>query len=66
MPDGQVKLGNFDFARVSGIGYTISKTNRPHPPLPSKFIAPEQQFDPRQAGPAADIYSPPAITGAIM
>jgi len=57
--DGQVKLGDFDFARVPAIGYTISKTGQPL--VVNKYIAPEQLADPRQADARADLYSLGAV-----
>jgi len=51
---GQVKLGDFDFARVPAIG-TITQTGRPL--VVNKYIAPEQLAEPRQAGAQADLYS---------
>jgi serine/threonine protein kinase len=53
--DGQVKLGDFDFARVPAIGQTISKTGQVL--VENKYIAPEQLDDPRSADFRADLYS---------
>ena len=53
--DGQVKLGDFDFARVPAIGQTISKTGQVL--VENKYIAPEQLDDPRHADFRADLYS---------
>jgi serine/threonine protein kinase len=57
--DGQVRLGDFDFARVPAIGQTITKTNVPL--VSNKYIAPEQLENPRTAGKAADLYSLGAV-----
>ena len=43
--DGRVKFGDFDFARVPVLGFTISQTDQPL--VINKYIAPEQQTDPR-------------------
>jgi serine/threonine protein kinase len=56
---GQVKVGDFDFARVPAIGLTITKTNTPL--VVNKYIAPEQLDNPRGADARADIYSLGAI-----
>ncbi len=53
------KLGDFDFARVPTIGKTISKTGQAL--VESKYIAPEQLDNPRQAGFGADLYSLGAV-----
>jgi len=53
--DGQVKLGDFDFARVPAIGQTISKTGQVL--VENKYIASEQLDDPRHADFRADLYS---------
>jgi serine/threonine protein kinase len=57
--DGQVKLGDFDFARVPAISQTISKTGQPL--VVNKYIAPEQLDDPRQVDPRVDLYSLGAV-----
>lgn len=54
-PNGDVKVGDFDFARVPALGFTISETGVPL--VSNKFIAPEQQADPRSADHRADLYS---------
>ncbi|MBL7202666.1 MAG: protein kinase [Anaerolineae bacterium] len=56
---GQIKLGDFDFARVPAIGQTISKTGQPL--VVNKYIAPEQLVDARQVDARADIYSLGAV-----
>lgn len=56
---GQVKVGDFDFARVPTLGYTISQTDKPL--VINKYIAPEQQTDTRNADHRVDIYSLGAI-----
>lgn len=56
---GQMKVGDFDFARVPTLGYTISQTDKPL--VINKYIAPEQQTDPRNADYRADLYSLGAI-----
>ena len=56
---GQVKLGDFDFARVPTIGQTITKTDVPL--VVNKYIAPEQLDNPRGVDARADIYSLGAI-----
>jgi hypothetical protein len=56
---GQVKLGDFDFARVPAIGQTISKTGRPL--VINKYVAPEQLDNPRGVDARADIYSLGAV-----
>ena len=53
--DGRVKMGDFDFARVPVLGFTISQTDQPL--VVNKYIAPEQQTDPRHADQRADLYS---------
>jgi len=53
--DGIVKVSDFDFARVPMSGYTISMTNQPL--VINKYIALEQQTDPRSADHRADIFS---------
>jgi len=57
--EGQVKLGDFDFARVPAIGQTISKTGQVL--VENKYIAPEQLDDPRHADFRADLYSLGAV-----
>ena len=57
--DGQVKVGDFDFARVPAIGQTITKTGQVL--VESKYIAPEQLDDPRGSGARADLYSLGAV-----
>lgn len=57
--DGQVKLGDFDFARVPAISSTISTTGQPL--VVNKYIAPEQLADPHQADARADLYSLGAV-----
>ncbi len=54
-PEGQVKVGDFDFARVPAINQTISRSGQPL--VENKYIAPEQLSDPRQADYRADLYS---------
>jgi tRNA A-37 threonylcarbamoyl transferase component Bud32 len=54
-PQGQVKLGDFDFARVPAINRTISQSGQPL--IENKYIAPEQLNDPRQSDYRADLYS---------
>jgi hypothetical protein len=56
---GRIKVGDFDFARVPTLGYTISQTDKPL--VINKYVAPEQQTDPRNADHRADIYSLGAI-----
>lgn len=56
---GDVKVGDFDFARVPTLGFTISQTG--HPLVQNKYIAPEQLADPRTADYRADLYSLGAI-----
>ncbi len=51
----QVKLGDFDFARVPAIGQTITKTGQVL--VETKYTAPEQLTNPRAAGHRADLYS---------
>lgn len=58
-PSGEVRLGDFDFARVPALGFTISETGVPL--VTNKFIAPEQLANPRQADHRADLYSLGAI-----
>ena len=58
-PEGLVKLGDFDFARVPAIGQTISKTGQPL--IQNKYTAPEQLDDPRGADARADLYSLGAV-----
>jgi tRNA A-37 threonylcarbamoyl transferase component Bud32 len=53
--DGRVKVGDFDFARVPALGFTISQTDQPL--VINKYIAPEQQTDARHADHRADLYS---------
>ena len=57
--DGKVKVGDFDFARVPMLGFTISGTNIPL--VENKFIAPEQLENPRNADYLADFYSLGAV-----
>jgi len=57
--DGQVKVGDFDFARVPAIGQTITKTGQVL--VESKYIAPEQLDDPRGTDARADLYSLGAV-----
>jgi len=56
---GQVKLGDFDFARVPAVGQTITKTGQVL--VENKYTAPEQLDDPRHADARADLYSLGAI-----
>jgi tRNA A-37 threonylcarbamoyl transferase component Bud32 len=51
----QVKLGDFDFARVPAIGQTITKTGQVL--VETKYTAPEQLTNPREADYRADLYS---------
>jgi len=57
--DQPARLGDFDFARVPAIGKTISKTGQAL--VDSKYIAPEQLDNPRQADFRADLYSLGAV-----
>jgi tRNA A-37 threonylcarbamoyl transferase component Bud32 len=57
--EGQVKVGDFDFARVPAIGMTISHTDEPL--VVNKYVAPEQLENPRTAGAPADTYSMGAV-----
>jgi serine/threonine protein kinase len=56
---GQVKLGDFDFARVPTIGQTITKTGQIL--VDTKYTAPEQLANPREVGPQADLYALGAV-----
>lgn len=53
--DSQVKLTNFDFAKISDIGYTISSPNKIF--LSGKYVAPELVVYAHNADERADIYS---------
>jgi len=55
----QVKLGDFDFARVPAIGQTITKTGEVL--VETKYTAPEQLTDSREADHQADFYSLGAV-----
>lgn len=57
--DNQVKLGDFDFARVPAIGQTITKTG--HVLVNTKYTAPEQLINPREVDARADLYALGAI-----
>ena len=57
--NNQVKVGDFDFARVPAIGLTITKTDSPL--VVNKYIAPEQLDNPRGVDARADIYSLGAV-----
>jgi tRNA A-37 threonylcarbamoyl transferase component Bud32 len=57
--DAQVKLGDFDFARVPAISQTISKTGQTL--VVNKYISPEQLDDPRQVDAQSDLYSLSAV-----
>jgi len=63
-PSGQVRVGDFDFARVPAIGQTISKTGQAL--VDSRYTAPEQLENPRQAGAQADLYSLGAIWYSLL
>jgi len=52
---GQIKLGDFDFARVPAVGQTISKTGQVL--VESKYTAPEQLDDARHVDTRADLYA---------
>ncbi len=57
--DGTVKLGDFDFARVSAVGNTISKTGVPL--TINKYTAQELRSGFRPADARSDLYSIGAI-----
>ncbi len=60
LPDnGEVQLGDFDFARVPGIGKTISITGRPL--VVNAYTAPEMRDSFRQADARVDLYALGAI-----
>lgn len=56
---GAIKVGNFDYARVPTLGFTISQTGEAL--VQSRYTAPEQLADPRTADHRADLYSLGAI-----
>lgn len=53
--DGSIKVGNFDYARVPMLGFTISQTGKAL--VQTRYTAPEQLSDPRTADYRADLYS---------
>jgi tRNA A-37 threonylcarbamoyl transferase component Bud32 len=57
--DGQIKLGDFDFAKVPAIGETITKTGQVL--VENKYTAPEQIREPRHVDARADLYSLGAV-----
>jgi serine/threonine protein kinase len=57
--EGQVKLGDFDFARVPAVGQTISKTGQPL--VQNRYTSPEQLSDARAVDYRTDIYSLGAV-----
>ena len=57
--DGSIKVGNFDYARVPMLGFTISQTGEAL--VQTRYTAPEQLSDPRTADYRADLYSLGAI-----
>ncbi len=52
--EGQIKVGNFDFARASALGGTISVTGQPL--VQTRYTAPEQISKPHEVDGRADIY----------
>lgn len=57
--DGNIKLGDFDFARVPDVGRTISKTGAPL--TTNKYTSPEARVDARAADARSDLYALGAI-----
>lgn len=57
--DGTVKLGDFDLARVPGIGVTISVTGQPL--LTGKYAAPEMRDPHTRPDERADLYALGAV-----